>query len=87
MPFPHPHYRFRYADPTFCASCGGDTLPVEQTHLGLICSDCRTRCAYCEDWMMGAGVTVDGKRMHSECAEELNALADKVANELMKEVA
>jgi hypothetical protein len=24
----HPHYRFRYADPTFCKSCGGDTLPL-----------------------------------------------------------
>jgi hypothetical protein len=73
---PH-NLQFRYNDPRFCHSCGGDTFPVKDTHIGPVCSDCRVLCSYCEDWLMGHAITVDGKRYHPECAEDMrdNAIA------------
>jgi len=77
---PHPSLRFRYADPTFCHSCGGDTLPVKDTHSGQICTECRTECAACEDWMMNdSGLTHQGRLMHTQCAlEAMEAAQDAV---------
>lgn len=67
----HPHLRFRYNDPTFCHSCGGDVHPVKDTAWGRLCSECRTPCASCNDWMMGdTGLLHDGKLMHIACALE-----------------
>lgn len=78
--------RYRYASLTYdcmCASCGPTDLPLKDTYLGMVCSDCRKLCAYCEDWLLGDVVVVDGHDMHQHCAADLEALTDALMQELM----
>jgi hypothetical protein len=52
------------AYPNICASCGDTSSPLKDTHLGMVCADCRRLCAFCEDWLLGLAVKVNGKEMH-----------------------
>lgn len=63
--------------------CCGNEADCKDTFLGYICAECRALCPYCGDALLGDYLTLDGKRMHGACAEQLDALADALVVELM----
>src|SRR4051812_4975622 len=67
----------------FCDSCGDCRNECKSTHMGNICTECRTLCALCQDWLLTSDVvTLDGQRFHVGCASELDSLTDELVSEL-----
>jgi hypothetical protein len=55
----------------YCDACGDARHECKDTHMGHICSACRTLCAFCGDWLLLDSIALDNQNTTSDALRSL----------------